>query len=191
MAYGISIPGRSVASNYAATFRPVGVAPGFSQVKSDLVANYLMQVPMLRQKLEMDMAKQALAEVGATKRLDKKLDAEMELAEKRDKVNKLLTIAGMSGGDESGGGLGSLSGLSAFDQLVGNMEVRDRNRRIVTQNDLIGRVNTTLGKGGQTQFGANVSSPNQISIEVPDQTAQPQIELDINSLLRQAYNIEE
>ena len=191
MAYGISIPGRSVASNYAASFRPVGVAPGFSQVKSDLVANYLMQVPMLRQKLEMDMAKQALAEVGATKRLDKKLDAEMELAEKRDKVNKLLTIAGMSGGDESGGGLGSLSGLNAFDQLVGNMEVRDRNRRIVTQNDLIGRVNTTLGKGGQTQFGANVSSPNQISIEVPDQTAQPQIELDINSLLRQAYNIEE
>ena len=191
MAYGISIPGRSVASNYAASFRPVGVAPGFSQVKSDLVANYLMQVPMLRQKLEMDLAKQALAEVGATKRLDKKLDAEMELAEKRDKVNKLLTIAGMSGGDESGGGLGSLAGLNTFDQLVGNMEVRDRNKRIVTQNDLIGRVNTTLGKGGQTQFSANVSSPNQISIEVPDQTAQPQIELDINSLLRQAYNIEE
>ena len=191
MAYGISIPGRSVASNYAASFRPVGVAPGFSQVKSDLVANYLMQVPMLRQKLEMDLAKQALAEVGATKRLDKKLDAELELAAKRDKVNKLLTIAGMSGGDEGGSGLGSLSGLNTFDQLVANMETRDRNKRIVTQNDLIGRVNTTLGKGGQTQFGANVSSPNQISIEVPDQTAQPQIELDINSLLRQAYNIEE
>lgn len=191
MAYGISIPGRNVAATYASTFRPVGVAPGFSQVKSELAANYLMQVPMLRQKLEMDMAKQALAEAGATERLDMKLDADLELAEKRDKVNKLLTIAGMSGGDEGGSQLGSLSGLNAFDQLVANMETRDRNKRIVTQNDLIGRVNTTLGKGGQTQFGANVSSPNTIGIQVPDQTAQPQIEFDINSFLRQAYSIEE
>ena len=63
MAYGISIPGRNVASNYAASFRPVSVVPGFSQVKSDLAANYLMKVPMLRQQLEMDMAKTGFAEV--------------------------------------------------------------------------------------------------------------------------------
>ena len=45
---------------------------------------------MLRQQLEMDLAKQALAEVGATKRLDKKLEAEMEAcAEKKDRANKL------------------------------------------------------------------------------------------------------
>ena len=90
MAYGISIPGRNVAATYASTFRPVGVAPGFSQVKSDLAANYLMKVPMLRQQLEMDLAKQALAEAGAMGRTKLNLDAKLELAESRDKANKLL-----------------------------------------------------------------------------------------------------
>ena len=97
MAYGISIPGRSVASNYAASFRPVTTAPGFSQVKSDLVANYLMQVPMLRQQMEMNMAQAALKEAGSMNRLKEQLDAEkyaVDLAFKQNKRNKTLEMLG-------------------------------------------------------------------------------------------------
>lgn len=142
MAYGISIPGRSVASNYAASFRPVGVVPGFSQVKSDLVANYLMKVPMLRQQLEMDLAKQALAEVGATKRLDKKLDAEMEIAEKSDRANKLMAIAGMSGGEsESSSLLSPLQQQLQFEDLQGSFEALDDARKVLASQRIDQRMN--------------------------------------------------
>ena len=149
MAYGISIPGRSVASNYAASFRPVGVAPGFSQVKSDLAANYLMQVPMLRQELEMSLAKQALAEAGANERLDRKLDADMKIAEKRDKVNKLLTIAGMSGGESGSSSLLSpLEQQLAFENLQGALEVKDDARTVLSSQ----RINQRLGQFQQDPF---------------------------------------
>ena len=97
MAYGISIPGRSVASNYAASFRPVTTAPGFSQVKRDLAANYLMQVPMLRQKMEMEMAKDALSQAASLEGLDRRLDAEkyaVDLAFKQNKRNNTLAMLG-------------------------------------------------------------------------------------------------
>ena len=100
MAYGISIPGRSVASNYAASFRPVAPAPGFSQVKSDLVANYLMQVPMLRQQMEMDMASTALQEAASIKRLDKKLEVEKSMADDLLDLTKKQSILKMLAAEE-------------------------------------------------------------------------------------------
>ena len=101
MAYGITIPGRSVAANYAASFRPVSIAPGFSQVKSDLAANYLMQVPMLKQQLEMEMANNALREAGSIERT--RMNAEnaldqLELGLKQEKLKALLGGGGDSGG---------------------------------------------------------------------------------------------
>ena len=175
MAYGISIPGRSVASNYAASFRPVGVVPGFSQVKSDLVANYLMKVPMLRQQLEMDLAKQALAEVGATKRLDKKLDAEMEIAEKKDRANKLLAIAGMSGGE--GGSSSSSSLLSPLDQQLAfentqaSLEVIDDARRVLASQ----RINERMNQYQENPFkvlGQNVNTNLKLESILPKADAE-------------------
>ena len=101
MAYGITIPGRSVAANYAASFRPVSIAPGFSQVKSDLAANYLMQVPMLKQQLEMEMANNALREAGSIERT--RMNAanaldQLELGLKQEKLKALLGGGGDSGG---------------------------------------------------------------------------------------------
>ena len=81
MSTSISIPSRNVAANYAASFRPVAPAPGFNQVKSDLAANYLMQVPMLRQQMEMEMASTALQEAASIERLDKKLAVEKSMAD--------------------------------------------------------------------------------------------------------------
>ena len=101
MAYGITIPGRSVAANYAASFRPVSTAPGFAQVKSDLAANYLMQVPMLKQQLEMEMANNALREAGSIERT--RMNAanaldQLELGLKQEKLKALL--GGMGGGGD-------------------------------------------------------------------------------------------
>jgi hypothetical protein len=100
MAFGISIPGRNVAANYAANFRPVSPVPGFSQVKSDLAANYLMQVPMLRQQMEMDMAKNALQEAASIKRLDKKLEVEKSMADDLIDFNKKGAILTMLAAEE-------------------------------------------------------------------------------------------
>tara|TARA_Y100000592_G_C5456926_1_gene311864 strand:- start:543 stop:1124 length:582 start_codon:yes stop_codon:yes gene_type:complete len=105
MAYGISIPGRSVASNYAASFRPVTAVPGFSQVKSDLVANYLMQVPMLKQQLEMEMANNALKEIGSIKRTEMNIDSAMDQLEQQRK-NEILGAILKS--DSSGSGMDDL-----------------------------------------------------------------------------------
>ncbi len=103
MAYGISIPGRSVASNYAASFRPVAPAPGFSQVKSDLAANYLMQVPMLRQQMEMEMASTALQEAASLERLDKKLKVEKSMTDDLIDLKKKQGILNMLAAEEKAG----------------------------------------------------------------------------------------
>lgn len=108
MAYGITIPGRSVASNYAASFRPVSIAPGFNQVKSDLVANYLMQVPMLKQQLEMEMANAALKEIGSIKRTEMNIDSAMDQLEQQRK-NEILGAILKS--DSSGSSMNDLVGF--------------------------------------------------------------------------------
>jgi len=119
MAFGITIPGRSVAANYAASFRPVSIAPGFSQVKSDLAANYLMQVPMLKQQLEMEMANNALREAGSIERT--RMNAanaldQLELGLKQEKMKALL------------GGIGGGDGLNAFDDNQLRLEINQASR---------------------------------------------------------------
>ena len=196
MAYGISIPGRNVAATYASTFRPVGVAPGFSQVKSDLAANYLMKVPMLRQQLEMDLAKQALAEAGAMGRTKLNVDAKLELAESRDKANKLLALARMSGDGGSGGDgslLGPLGTLNRADALFGNLEGRDRAREGVISNDLADRITNATAQTGGTKFINNLGGGASVApVQLPEQVDTPAaITIDINDLLRQTFKIEE
>ena len=103
MSTSISIPSRNVAANYAASFRPVSVAPGFSQVKSDLAANYLMQVPMLRQQMEMDMAKTALQESASLERLEKKLAVEKSMKDDLLDLTKKQSILKMLAAEEEAG----------------------------------------------------------------------------------------
>jgi hypothetical protein len=119
MSTSISIPSRNVAANYAASFRPVSVVPGFNQVKSDLAANYLMQVPMLKQQLEMEMANNALREAGSIERT--RMNAanaldQLELGLKQEKLKALL------------GGMGSDGGLNTFDNSQLALEVNQAAR---------------------------------------------------------------
>ena len=119
MSTSISIPSRNVAANYAASFRPVSVAPGFNQVKSDLAASYLMQVPMLKKQLEMEMANNALREVGSIERT--RMNAEnaldqLELGLKQEKLKALL------------GGMGGDGDLNTFDNSQLALEVNQAAR---------------------------------------------------------------
>ena len=117
MAYGITIPGRSVASNYAASFRPVSIAPGFNQVKSDLAANYLMQVPMLKQQLEMELANSALKEIGSIKRTEMNIDSAMDQLEQQRK-NEILGAILKS--DSSGSSMNDLVGFQSDQNFLLN-----------------------------------------------------------------------
>ena len=128
MAYGISIPGRSVASNYAASFRPVTAVPGFSQVKSDLVANYLMQVPMLKQQLEMEMANAALQEAGSIKRTQMNVEGTLDLQKMKNKQALLKNLLAESGGGQEVSALDELYGVNYTNALLKDL----RNRRMNT-----------------------------------------------------------
>ena len=89
----------SVASNYAASFRPVGPAGGFENVKSDLAADYLMRVPLLRQQMEMQMAREALAEKASIDRTKMNIDGQIELQEMADKQGRRAAALRMLGSD--------------------------------------------------------------------------------------------
>ena len=117
MAYGITIPGRSVASNYAASFRPVSIAPGFNQVKSDLAANYLMQVPMLKQQLEMEMANAALKEIGSIKRTEMNIDSAMD---RLDQQRKNQILGAILKSDSSGSSMNDLVGFQSDQNFLLN-----------------------------------------------------------------------
>tara|TARA_R100001510_G_scaffold49519_1_gene47917 strand:+ start:317 stop:919 length:603 start_codon:yes stop_codon:yes gene_type:complete len=142
MAYGISIPGRSVASNYAASFRPVTAVPGFSQVKSDLAANYLMQVPMLKQQLEMEMANAALQEAGSIKRTQMNVEGTLDLQKMKNKQALLKNLLAESGGGQEVSALDELYGVNYTNALL--QDLRDR------------RMNTT----GLGNLGANTAAVN-------------------------------
>jgi hypothetical protein len=146
MAYGITIPGRSVASNYAASFRPVSIAPGFNQVKSDLAANYLMQVPMLKQQLEMEMANAALKEIGSIKRTEMNIDSAMDQLEQQRK-NEILGAILKS--DSSGSGMDDLVGFQS-----------DQNFLLNSLTGLTQPLNDQAVKASEQIMGADLSTRN-------------------------------
>ena len=127
MAYGISIPGRSVAANYAASFRPVSVAPGFNQVKSDLAANYLMQIPMLKQQMEMELANAALQEAGSIKRTQMNVEGTLDLQKMRNKQALLKNLLAESGGGQEASALDELYDVRYTNALLQDLRNRQMN----------------------------------------------------------------
>lgn len=105
-----SLPSLSVSANYAANFEPVKKVDGFSDVKSDVAAEYLMQLPEKQFIAEMALAKQALAEKGANIRKELEIDyydRAREDANKRAKFNALMSMGDVAGGLDLGSlGLG-------------------------------------------------------------------------------------
>ena len=158
MAYGISIPGRSVAANYAASFRPVSVAPGFNQVKSDLAANYLMQIPMLKQQLEMEMANAALQEAGSIKRTQMNVEGTLDLQKERNKQALLKNLLAESGGGQEVSALDELYGVNYTNALLQDLRNRQMNTTglgtIGTATESMNKALDELSKGRSNVSGS-------------------------------------
>ena len=148
MATSISIPSRNVAANYAASFRPVQAAPGFNQVKSDLAANYLMQIPMLRQQMEMELVNAALREAGSIKRTQMNVEGTLDLQKMRNKQALLKNLLAESGGGKEVSALDELYGVNYTNALL--QDLRDR------------RMNTT----GLGTLGTATESMNKVLDEL-------------------------
>lgn len=148
MATSISIPSRNVAANYAASFRPVQAAPGFNQVKSDLAANYLMQIPMLRQQMEMELVNAALREAGSIKRTQMNVEGTLDLEKMRNKQALLKNLLAESGGGQEASALDELYGVNYTNALL--QDLRDR------------RMNTT----GLGTLGTATESMNKVLDEL-------------------------
>tara|TARA_B100000674_G_scaffold279245_1_gene230816 strand:+ start:211 stop:813 length:603 start_codon:yes stop_codon:yes gene_type:complete len=158
MAYGISIPGRSVAANYAASFRPVSVAPGFNQVKSDLAANYLMQIPMLKQQLEMEMANAALQEAGSIKRTQMNVEGTLDLQKMRNKQALLKNLLAESGGGQEASALDELYDVNYTNALLQDLRNRQMNTTglgtLGTAAESMNKVLDELSKGRSNVSGS-------------------------------------
>ena len=127
MATSISIPSRNVAANYAASFRPVQAAPGFNQVKSDLAANYLMQIPMLRQQMEMELVNAALQEAGSIKRTQMNVEGTLDLEKMRNKQALLKNLLAESGGGQESSALDELYDVNYTNALLQDLRNRQMN----------------------------------------------------------------
>ena len=158
MAYGISIPGRSVAANYAASFRPVSFAPGFNQVKSDLAANYLMQIPMLKQQLEMEMANAALQEAGSIKRTQMNVEGTLDLQKMRNKQALLKNLLAESGGGQEASALDELYDVNYTNALLQDLRNRQMNTTglgtLGTAAESMNKVLDELSKGRSNVSGS-------------------------------------
>ena len=158
MAYGISIPGRSVAANYAASFRPVSVAPGFNQVKSDLAANYLMQIPMLKQQMEMELANAALQEAGSIKRTQMNVEGTLDLQKMRNKQALLKNLLAESGGGKEVSALDELYDVNYTNALLQDLRNRQMNTTglgtLGTATESMNKVLDELSKGRSNVSGS-------------------------------------
>ena len=127
MAY--SLPAMNAAANYAASFRQVQPVADFSDIRSDVGVQAMQQTLMQDFIAKANMAKQALAEIGAQKRDQMQLDFQRErddkLIDERRRQNKLELLTGLLG--ESGSG--QLSGLGSQRRDPRNMMLDELNHR--------------------------------------------------------------
>lgn len=127
MAY--SLPAMNAAANYAASFRQIQPVADFSDIRSDVGVQAMQQTLMQDFIAKANMAKQALAEIGAQKRDQMQLDFQRErddkLIDERRRQNKLELLTGLLG--ESGSG--QLSGLGSQRRDPRNMMLDELNHR--------------------------------------------------------------
>jgi hypothetical protein len=119
-----SLPSLGVAANYAASFRPPETVAGFSDVKSDIAAEYLMTLPQVQFEAEAELAKQALAERGATLRREMEVDYYKDRDARALKQSKAGALLSMLGAGSSGRGGGD--GMGGSVDVLANSAARER-----------------------------------------------------------------
>lgn len=132
-----SLPSLGVSANYAASFRPVQKVDGFSEVKSDTAAEYLMRLPQVQFEAEAALAKQALAERGATLRREMELDYYQDRDARLLKQSKASALLGTLGAGSSG--LGDAIGMGESVDVLANSAARERQH-----NDMLSSLNSRM-----------------------------------------------
>jgi hypothetical protein len=132
-----SLPSLGVAANYAASFRPVEKVDGFSDVKSDIAAEYLMKLPQVQFEAEAALAKQALAERGATLRREMEVDYYQDRDARALKQSKASALLGLLGAGSSDLGGGISMGESV--DVLANSAARERQH-----NDMLSSLNARM-----------------------------------------------
>jgi len=137
MAY--SLPAMNAAANYAVSFRQVKPVADFSDIRSDVGVKAMQQTVMQDFIAQANMARQALAEVGAQKRDQMALDFQTERDDKliaeRRRTNKLNLLS-------------RLLGESTPGQLPG-LGVQRRDPRDMLQDELTHRINLASFERGR------------------------------------------
>jgi len=149
MAY--SLPAMNAAANYAASFRQVKPVADFSDIRSDVGVKAMQQTVMQDFVAKANMARQALAEVGAQKRDQMAIDFQTERDDKliaeRRRINKLNLLSGLLGESTPG----QLPGLGVQrrdprDMLLG--EMNHRSNLASFERGRLGNLDPALGLGG-------------------------------------------
>lgn len=132
-----SLPPLGVSANYAAYFRPVQKVDGFREVKSDTAAESLMRLPQVQFEAEAALAKQALAERGATLRREMELDYYQDRDARRLKQSKASALLAMLGAGSSGPG--DAIGMGESVDVLANSAARERQH-----NDMLFSLNSRM-----------------------------------------------
>lgn len=149
MAY--SLPAMNAAANYAASFRQVQPVADFSDIRSDVGVNAMQETLMQDFVAKANMARQALAEVGAQKRDQMNIDFQTERDDKliaeRRRINKLNLLSGLLGESTPG----QLPGLGVQRRDPRNMlldEMTHRSNLASFERERLGNLDPAQGLGG-------------------------------------------
>jgi len=149
MAY--SLPAMNAAANYAASFRQVQPVADFSDIRSDVGVKAMQQTVMQDFVAKANMARQALAEVGAQKRDQMAIDFQAERDDKliaeRRRINKLNLLSGLLGESTPG----QLPGLGVQRRDPRNMlldEMTHRSNLAAFERERLGNLDPAQGLEG-------------------------------------------
>lgn len=195
-----SLPSLGVAANYAASFRPPETVDGFSDVKSDIAAENLMNLPQVQFEAEAALAKQALAEQGETLRRKMDIDYYQDFYASALKRSKAATLLSMLGAGSSSLGGGISMGESV--DVLANSAARERQH-----NDMLSSLKTRMtdydaesaaaikGMGGMPQM-PSPGSVEELKLPqaapyrqpAPDDMGSLKNQLDIMKAFHNAYS---
>ena len=116
----------------------------FDDVKSDIATEYMTKLPLEKQMIEANIAKQALAEYGAGLRNKMTLDHNMKISEMREKQDKRNALINMlTGSGDSNAGMQLQQLLDTRTEYERQMQFV-RNKRVSEQNAM-GALHPSLG----------------------------------------------
>ena len=148
----------------------------FDDVKSDIATNYMTKLPLEKQIIEANIAKQALSEYGAGLRNKMTLDHNMKISEMREKQDKRNALVNMlTGSGDSNAGMQLQQLLDPRTEYERQMQFI-RNKRVSEQNAM-GALHPSVGLNAAMTELSEVRAPGTNAtyqqVKKTEQEAQP------------------